>query len=86
MEKITCRICLKSGERSHKLDEKIRGQLIWEAINELANVFVSVGDGWPQYICKNCSGDLATAIKLKIEVEKSDEILQSNGFVTNFFV
>lgn len=80
MEEPKCRICLQNSECPFKIDDRLEERLIWEAINEIANVFVSLGDPFPQWICLGCSQNLEQAIKFKDEVERSDRNLHSNDF------
>lgn len=68
------------SECRFRLDDRLEELFIWEAINAIADVCVTIGDPFPQWICLSCSHSLEQAIKFKSEVEKSDKILHRNDF------
>lgn len=80
MDDNKCRICLQNSECRFKLDDKLEERCIWEALNAIAEVCVALGDGFPQWICLNCSQSLEQALRFKNEVEKSDKLLHNNDF------
>lgn len=79
MNKSECRICLNETKCSISLKDKLGYRIIWLAINEIANVFVTESDGLPQCICLTCYGRLESCINFKDEIETADKILKSRA-------
>lgn len=77
MNEDQCRICLNVGECPYNLFDQIEDQAIWEIINQIADVSISIGDPYPQKICANCTDRLTETVAFKCEIEKSDETLHS---------
>lgn len=73
-----CRICLHHIDCRFNLEDKIRNRFIWEALNSLAKVTITIGDPFPQSICVTCFNRLDYALQFQVEVEKSDKTLHGN--------
>uniref|UniRef100_A0A336MRZ4 CSON005499 protein n=1 Tax=Culicoides sonorensis TaxID=179676 RepID=A0A336MRZ4_CULSO len=80
MEETQCRICLKYLLCAFSLKDEVRQTSIWEALNEIAKVFVSVEDSLPQSLCWTCYENLEQALQFKEQVENSDNFLHSKDF------
>lgn len=78
MKEKQCRTCLQMKKCSFKLNDKVKERFIWEALKSIANISISVGDGWTQWICKSCYEKLNDTIEFQLEIEKNDKFLQSN--------
>lgn len=73
-----CRICLQHVYCTFKLDDKIKDRCIWEALNSVADVTITVEDSFPQKVCRGCFDKLEEALQFQAEVEYSDMVLHSN--------
>lgn len=78
MTETQCRICLQYVDCVFKLDDKVKKRFIWEALNNIANVSIAVGDSFPQLICRTCFDKLDQVVEFQLEVEWSDNVLHSN--------
>lgn len=76
MKETQCRVCLQCIDCTFKLDDKVKEWFIWEALNNIANVSIAVGDSLPQSICCTCFNTLDLTIGFKLEIENSENILR----------
>lgn len=73
-----CRICLSFSKCAIPIAEQIDHQFIYVCINKLANVKVTLDDGYPQNICLQCFSHLQTAITFRSQIVKSDSALRQS--------
>ncbi|XP_035458149.2 zinc finger protein 510-like [Spodoptera frugiperda] len=74
-----CRICLRQRKKLVLLSTKVNGITFAEMMSAIANVKVSNEDSCCGMLCRNCRVKLIDAYNFKLEIERSEMILQETS-------
>ncbi|KAF9414957.1 hypothetical protein HW555_007224 [Spodoptera exigua] len=77
MEK--CRICLRHRKKLLSLSTKLNGITFGEMMSAIANIKISNEDSCYDKLCRHCREKLIDAYNFKIEIERSEMILQETS-------
>lgn len=75
-----CRLCLKSSKKLRSIYDYEDGIAFYNMLTYFTNIKIHRSSNIPDYICLSCRKKLKEAYTFKIDIERTEKILNGNAF------